>query len=246
MTVCRRYHELVKNLTATLELAAVELGYAPDVVLVWARPEVPRLWVVQQLLAEGKLKHVIGRPELPGEMTSATTYPESVNIRQGLDYIRANYDPATHYVIFQTADVQLRGGTLHFVDHHMEEGNEAVVFHWENNCVRSDIWSTNFFGVSLDPLYWPPVSPPEHQDVLERQWGVSLCNASPPGVHKWHNYQARRFAHVHESETLPAYDERPQREGSGFRLTVRGYKPWLVRLYEFARRVWRGVCFWKK
>lgn len=221
VTVCRRYHELERNLVATLSRCEEELGGRPDVVLVWARPEPGRSHLMDRLRAAGALTHLLGRPPLPDEGDDLpTTHPESRNIRMGLEFVRRTYGPG-RWVLFQTADVSPRAGTVGLVRDRMEGGARAVVFHWANGCVPRGIWHTNFFGVALgDERYWPPVSPPGHPDVLERQWGASLEGLD--GVWGTHNHDGRRFAHAHESEGLPPYPLVPVPAGAGVPTWVRG------------------------
>lgn len=240
-TLHRRYHELKENLARARDRAVAELGYAPDVVLVWARPEVCRLWFINELVEQGLVTHVVGRPELPGEGGDrATTYPESHNLRAGLEFIRERYDPATHYAVVLAADVWVKDDTFLFVQNKINDGNKAVLFHWENGCVHDGVWHTNFFAVPLEADYWPPLSLPDDQDVLERQWGRHLQKVQPAGVFKWHNYQQRRFLHTHESEGLETFPERPQHARTGFGLATRGRRVWYLRCWDFVR----GVVSW--
>ncbi len=232
--MCRRYHELLKNLPRTLELAEAELGLRPDVVLVWARPEVCRLWLMKKLLADGLVTHLLTRQAVDTEGDDRpTTLPESLNLRLGLDFVRGHYG-ANHYAVAMAADVSLREGTLGMVHSRFAEGQKAFLFHWENGCAREGVWHTNCFAVCLDEAYWPPVSPPADPDVLERQWGRRLEALSPPGVFRWHNYAGKRFGHDHESESLPEVPRLPQPGSGSAPLWVRGSE-------SLSRRLWRGV-----
>lgn len=241
ITLHRRYHEFLKNLRRTRERCQEELGYIPDIILVWACPEICQLWFTRELLNNQLVSHIIGRPALPDERPGNTTYPESHNIRLGLEYVRATYDPATHYAVVMSADIWVQGGTMGFFKNKIDEGHQAVVFHWDNGCVREGVWHTNCFAVPLNELYWPPVSTIGQQDVLERQWGLLLTERQPPGVFKWHNSGEKRFLHRHESEHLPpfpAYGEPVTRNCS---LAVTGHKSWFRRCMSFMYRIfnWR-------
>lgn len=240
VTVCRRYWELEANLRNSRQKAEAELGYRPTTVLVWARPEVCRLWFMRKLQAEGLVDVIIGRPSIEGEEDGcATTAPESINIRLGLEHIQKHLaEKGDAYVVFHAADVTMAEGTFGFIDHHMKE-NRAVLFFWENGCVRADIWHTNAFGVCLDPRYWPPVSKAENQDVLERQWGRSLKQQGLPDIHKWHNSGCRRFKHEHRSESLPCFPAQAEANVSSFVCLVNGYRPWWQRLLGV-------LLFWRK
>jgi hypothetical protein len=249
VTVHRRYHELVENLKRLRERAPVELGYQPDVVLVWSSPELSRLWLMQDLLAKGWVAHLLQRPPLPGEgLGAASTIYESHNLRMGLSFIRDHYG-GEHYAVGMAADVYLQDESLSFIDSRMngrcEEGPQnAVVFHWVNGCTHSGVWHTNFFGVCLDDRYWPPLSPANEQDVLERQWGRSLEAAHPPGVFRWHNSGDRRFLHRHTSEALPEFPHKPQKASESLALACKGWLPWYSRLWQYLTDKWIAMVDW--
>ncbi len=88
LTVHRRYYELSRAIERIHELRA-EFAVAPEIVVVWSQPEVSRFWFFDELLADHKIQHLVGRPALPGECASGPkTYPESYNLRLGLNFIR--------------------------------------------------------------------------------------------------------------------------------------------------------------
>lgn len=224
MTVCRRYHELRKNLRRLHERTS-EFPHRPDVVVVWARPEIGRLWVFQKLMAEGLIQHLVGRPALPGEVDGvATTHPESHSIRLGLEFVRDHYG-ADHYAVVQTADIAPRDGQYGFIHGSMQE-NEAVLYFFANGVIHGDIWHTNFFAVSMDERYWPPLAEKGDQDILERKWGLHLARNGLTSIVRWHNNRNKSFVHCHESEGLPPEPFRPQTVGGGVCLYVRGHRPW--------------------
>lgn len=224
VTVFRRYHELSRNLEKTWELSG-EFAVPPIVVVVWAAPEPGRMWFFRDLMAKGLVQHVIPRPLLMGDGNAAnTTYPESVNLRLGLEFIRKNYEDA--YVLMQAADISPNPGCYRFVERFMQDGEtRAMVFHWPNNLVVNGIWHTNFFCVPAnDDRYWPPVSTRDHADVLEWQWGKRLTDLQLPGLMQTSNYNQKFFNHAHESESLPVWPIIPQLHVTGVCLSVRGYK----------------------
>lgn len=239
VTVYRRYHELAALLDRVGELAG-EFAERPDVVVVWAQPEVGRLWFFQKLLADGAVQKLLTRPRLPGEAADQpTTYPESHNVRQGLEWVRANYDPATTYAVVLAADVTPNAEHLfRFVDDHMSrDDGRAVVFHWPNGCVPHHIWHTNCFAVCLDERYWPPVLPAESGDTLEWAWGKQLRERRLHAVLESHNSRERRFVHAHRSEALPAWPVEPQAAAQSALLLISGHLPWWRRLLERLRLV---------
>lgn len=239
VTVYRRYHELRKNLKRTMERALVELGYRPDVVLVWACPEVGREFLMRELQDAGLVTHVVRRHRIEGlDGVRPTTFSESINIRRGLEFIRDFYPADRHYAVMHAADIFLHESTLKFCDDRIngrtEEGrHDAVLFHWENGICHQDIWATYFFAVALDELYWPPVSPDGEDDVLERQWGRLIERRKPPGIFKWHNAGQRRYVHAHESERLPPFPARAECGRAQLPLFCVGHQPWHVRLLNF-------------
>lgn len=248
VTVYRRYHELQKNLRRTRDKAMAELGYMPDVVLVWASPETSRLWLIQELMQEGLVTHLVKRYHLEGlDGDRPTTFPESRNLRLGLEFIRDNYQELS-YCIMHAADIWLQDGTLKFIDDRIngrvEEGeHQAVLFHWQNPIVHADIWATYMFGVRLDdPAYWPPVSPDNAQDVLERQWGCQLMGK--PGIFRWHNSRDQKFLHRHESEQLPEMDHRSQHLQQNVTMYCKGHLPWYSRIVWNIRLAYRATLDW--
>lgn len=239
VTVYRRYHEL-DDLLGRVRALAGEFGEAPDIVVVWARPEVGRLWYFKRLLADGRVTKLLTRLPLPGEADDRpTTYPESHNIRLGLEWVRANYDPATTYAVVLAADVQPQPKHLFgFIDDHMSrDDGRAVVFHWPNGCVPFGIWHTNAFAVCLDEAYWPPVLGPEHADTLEHAWGKQLRERRLHAVLESHNSRDRRFVHAHRSEGLPPYPVETQPAAATAPLLITGYQPWWRRWAEALRLV---------
>lgn len=238
VTVCRRYRELAGTLGRVRDLAG-EFSERPDVAVVWARPEVGRLWFFRKLSGDGLVDRVLTRPPAPGEGDGlATTAPESLNIRLGLEWARDNYDPASTYAVVLAADVVPNARhAFAFVDDHMSRGGgRAAVFHWPNGCVPTNVWHTNFFAVRLDDeRYWPPVLQAGSSDTLEWAWGKRLMDARLPGVLESHNARNRRFSHAHLSEGLPEWPVVPESAGQSASLLISGRLPWWRRLAERLR-----------
>ncbi len=240
MTVCRRYHELLRNLPSALTLAEAELGYRPGVVIVWARPE-PRSLYLLNFLQTAYGVRVLGRPSLPGELPpsegGATSYPESHNLRLGLE------NSSGDYVVCMAADILPRPGIFSEIDHFIRTGEKAVLFYWENGISR-DAWHTNFFAVTRDPLYFPPLCTPADQDVLEVKWGKNLIRENLPFVRS-HNSESRRFLHRHESESLPRLPTVPAPCFESLPLYLHANpSPWKFILAGVAatwRRLWRRL-----
>lgn len=240
ITVFRRYHELLSNLKVVRELSG-EFSEPPDVVVVWARPELGRVKFFDRLVRDGLVTKVISRPPLPGE-GGATSYPESHNIRAGLEWVRDHYPAGSAYALVMAADV--RPNPEHgfkFVDSAMTAGNSAVVLHWENGSVVHGIWHTNFFAVRLDEAYWPPLARPGDGDTLEFAWGKRLRARALPGVVESHNSRGRRFAHDHVSESLPPFPVEGLDCAAGCPLYI-SCEPWWRRgVFRFVSRfLFRG------
>ena len=242
MTVFRRYHELIKNLNRIHELKD-EFSVFPEIVVVWARPELGMIYLFDELIKQGKVNKVFGRlPEVGEEAIKATTFAESINIRRGLEFVKENYGVDDYYVIVQTADIYVKDGTYKFIEKHIKNEMKAILFHWENAMVREHIWHTNFLVTSLDEVYWPPISNPAHFDVLERQYGLQIEKTNPPGVVKWHNYNNKRFIHEHLSENLPAYPRVGLLVGNNIQFYMSGTKKWYIRILDW----FKGLVYFNK
>lgn len=154
--------------------------------LIWAQPEPAIKWLIDSL----GFAHVIYREKLPLEgECGGTTYPESHNIRLGLEYVKKTYGDDA-YVIFQAADVVVKNGGFAEIDRTMQEV-PLCVFHWPNSMVSNGCYHTNLFAVSMDERYWPPVCGPHEYDTLEWAWGKILGNyVRPPGVYPF-NYKLK-------------------------------------------------------
>ena len=238
VTVCRRYYELEKNLRFSQTLFG-EFNQAPEVVVVWARPEIGRLWVFEKLLAEGQISRVMGRPALPDEVDGcATTFPESRNLRGALESFRRLYAPDSYYVIGQAADVCPKKGVYSYIDSTMQDGRKAVAFLMPI-CHSLHAWHTNFFAVASDDAFWPPVSPTNSQDILERQWAVVLDGKE--NVERSNNNNNKHFVHAHESESAKPYPFFAQDKAAVIGLTVRGYETWLSRCKKYLRRTYQWL-----
>lgn len=242
ITIYRRYLELENNLREMLKYFEEK----PDVVVVWACPEIGRLWLFQRLQKEGLITHLVYRHALKDEkFDGATTYPESHNIRTGLEFVKKHYDNEKYYVIGKSADTLPHAGTLSFIDNLINNGNEegeinAVLFHWNNGISHSGVWHTNFYAIPIDEKYWPPLSPsPAHQDCLERQWGIILEEIKPAGIFKGNNNNDRRFFHNHDSEKNPAYPFIPQHDVGSLPLIVKGYRRW----QDWIKYIFRCIFF---
>lgn len=174
VSLYRRYGQLLQAVAAIRDAVA-----NPKIVLVWAQPEPAIQWLIDGL----GLTHVIYREKLPLEgECGGTTYPESHNIRIGLEYIKRTYGENT-YVIFQAADVIIKNDGCAVIDREMQDGTPLCVFHWPNNMVSVGCYHTNLFAVGMDEAYWPPVCGPHEHDTLEWAWGKVLGNyVRPPGV----------------------------------------------------------------
>lgn len=238
MTVYRRYHELKKSLARVHEVYDKEIGGKPLVVVVWADPEIGRLWLFQELIQLGLIYTVLSRKALPNEGSLATSFCESYNIRLGLEYIDKEFKGFP--VIFQTADVCPKNGTYGFIYHNLKEGNKAVLFLWENGCIRENVWHTNLFGLA-DMKYAPPLSEINHPDVLERQWGIKLTEQNLGDFTRWNNFNSKMFTHEHISEQLQDFPYKAQKDGCSLVLSVKGWLPWYIRLGQFIWRLLPGI-----
>jgi hypothetical protein len=233
VTIHRRYWELKKN------LPEIKKRF-PDspVVVVWACPEYSRLWFFQELLANGDIQAVVGRPPLPNESSAATTYPESHNLRLGLERAKRDYPDAPYYV-GMAADITPGLWGCEFIEQSMKDGCKATVFYWANPIHgQGGTWHTNFFAVAQDEDWWPPLSPPDDADVLERQWGRLL--QGKPAVSISSNANGMMFSHRHESENMDPFPIFPQHDGSSVGFAMKGHLSWYKRLWRYVKRLVYG------
>lgn len=207
ITIHSRYYELLKNLPVFVERAEKYYGYRPPVVIVWACPTPGYEWVFNELCRRKLIDWVIERPRVEGEDGTATSYPESVNIRLGLKFIQLNY-PDT-YTIVSAADICPTELVFPEIAVAFVRKYDGMVFQWANGQIPGRIWHTNFFIVkNQEESHWPPLIAPKDPDVLEARWMRHLetvqCN-----LMSTHNSGQWYFTHVHESETVPPVEMRP-------------------------------------
>lgn len=226
---------------ASLDLAIKELGFKPDIIVVWASPEIGRLHFFQGLIKEGFITKVLERLDREGldGPVKATSPGESLSIRMGLEYISNNYGPDT-YVIMQCADVLPQPGVYQYLNREMNSGVDGVLMFREGGIVRSDNWNTNFFAVSLNKDYWPPICNKDHHDILERQWGIRLQEQGLTNFVKSHNSRCKKYIHEHTSETKITFPILPQIASASVNLQYTGYKSTRTIIFEFFRRFFNG------
>lgn len=234
MTVYRRYHELQNNLLA-VDLFEKQLGYRPKVIIVWASPEIGRMWFLHELIRTRKVTHVIYRPRNQFD-DGPTTYSESVNIRFGLEWIKRCYS-SNHYVIFQAADINVYLKTYELINREMQSNKDAVLFYWENSVNAQNSWHTNMFAVSLNEDYWPPISSRENNDTLEVQWGKELLNKRLLNVFETHNSRGMKFKHSHDSELMVTFPVYPQPASNSVFVISLGRWTFKQRLINLYRRI---------
>lgn len=230
ITLHRRYHELRLALECSRRHEK-ELGGALKRILVWAHPEITRLWFIRELQAEGLLDHVLSRPALEGPIS----YQEAHNIRLGLEYCQQNYPGQP--VIVQAGDIQVQAGTYAQVREQLKD-HQLVVYRWGST--GAEFYHTNFFAVQ-SPEWWPPLIEKDCLDVLEAAWAKQLWGR--PGYFKWHNSREKRFVHRHLSENLPELAHHNERITGGITLTLRGRRTWAqfisACVFQLLRILWR-------
>ena len=206
LTVYRRYFELDRAINQIWKAVSKgEFSDSPDVTLVWAQPEEQRLWYIDRLLQQQKIHQVVFREKLPLEgARGGTTYPESRNLRSGIESIVSRNQESRAYIIGQAADILPRQGAYRLLDEKMDWGANAVVFRLNNPRRQPNLWHTNFFAVSLDEQYWPPVVDYESSEILEFHWGKQLASTDLTAICTIEN-APRWFAHEHLSETQPEW-----------------------------------------
>lgn len=176
ITIYRRYHELRRCILRVRELEH-EFQVKPKIVVVWAQPENGMEWLFNAV----PIDLLIKREKLPLEGESGgTTYPESHNIRTGFELAISKWGEDIYFIL-QSVDIYVEPGVYGEFDAYMCNGGNLGIFHWQNNCVSTGAYHTNFFAVNARARdYWPPVSDPHNHDCLEWQWGKILGNYSRP------------------------------------------------------------------
>ena len=236
ITVHRRYYELNRTIE-NIEKLKEEFASPPIIVVVWACPEIGRLWFFQELLKQGKIDRLVYREATEFDNNNGpTSYPASLNIRVGLDFIKREYSLFNYYVIGHDADIVPNTGTFKYIDQEMQDFNkDGVLFFWENGIRHVDTWHTNFFAVSSNKNYWPPISD-RGGDVLESQWGTELLNNNLRNFTVSHNSRSQKFLHIHSTETEPSFPFKPQVESEGVFIYIKGRVSIWTRLKNL---IWR-------
>src|SRR6266496_4138573 len=139
MTVHRRYHEF-KNALENIEKHKSEFQDIPEIVVVWAAPEIGRLWFFQELLKDKRISHLIYRAETSEDNRGRpTTYTASLNIREGLDFIKSTYS-LPFYIVCNDSDIIPEPGIFNWIDKSMQSEYDGLLFFWENGIRNQDTW----------------------------------------------------------------------------------------------------------
>lgn len=220
ITVFRRYFELLSSLD-NIESLHGEFNKKPIIVVVWSSPEVKHLWFFQELLAQKRINHLVVRYQTPQDgIGRATTYPESLNLRLGLEFIDKEYQGWNYYVIGQAADIIVAPGTYGLINNKIQSV-KAVLFHWHNG-ISHRCWHTNFFAVAHKD-YWPPISSLDENNTLEVQWAMYLDGNNLSQFYKTHNSRELKFQHINVPQNQKI-DEKLQDGVFTVNCTLSGYK----------------------
>lgn len=229
ITIYRRYRELLLVLD-NIERFKDEFSKPPIIIIVWSSPEISREWVFQELIERGRIHYVIPRLTTQYDGNGrATSHPESLNLRLGLEWIENNIDEP-YYVIGQSGDIITNEGIYGLIDKNIVN-YKAVLFHW-NNTISLRSWHTNLFAVR-DKEYWPPLSSPGEFDTLETQWAKYLDNNHLTNFLTSHNSRDQKFTQVNISEEDAQIDKKPQKGVFTMQCQLVGYKSiwWYIKFY---------------
>lgn len=200
LTLYRRYNGFIKSINNIIKYSS-EFKVEPDVIVVWAQPEKSMEFLIKQPI----VKHIIKRDKLPYEGEKCgTTYPESHNIRLGLEYVKKNYNNC--YALVQASDIFVKQSCYYEIDDIMQQGKDAAVAHWPNHMVSVGCYHTNIFAVSMDEHHWPPLCDYNEYDVLEWAWGKRLHNYMDWYKYNFARFNSGSFIHSHEIEAIPLQD----------------------------------------
>ncbi len=233
ITVYRRYREFLKSLENTEQFIS-DFKEKPEIVVIWASPVIGQLWFFQELIKEGRINHLLFREKHELDGVGPTTPLEALNLNKGLDFIKTNYRDEDIYIIGQASDIMVNEGIYKMLDGLMHNGEQAVLFFWQNGIARENAWHTNFFCVLPKKEYWPPICESWDADTLEVQWGKRLGDKNLP-FYRNHNSRCLKF---HECNLPPmelAYI--PQKSNNSLEFSIMGYKSWFRRFKEFIRRL---------
>lgn len=198
ITLYRRYFTFLQALK-NIQKYKNEFKIEPDVIVVYAQPEKHMKFLVEQPI----VNKVIYRPKLVHEgEKGGTTYPESHNIRIGLEYIRDNYKNC--YAVVQAGDILVKESCYAHIDHIINHNSkDAAVCHWPNSIVPVGCYHTNIFAVTMDEKHWPPVCSFDEYDVLEWAWGKKLGNYLDRQQYNFLTFNNQLFDHVHTDGPYP-------------------------------------------
>ena len=166
ITVYRRFFELINNIKLINKIKN-KLSVKPIIVIIWAQPLDEHRYIFTFLKEKNYVDLVIPRPLLHNEgIQGATTYPESFNIRQGLEFVKTNFPSS--YCVVTAADAFIDPDMFLYIDRLMQDGCPIIGSHWSDS-VQGSI-KTSFFVVNMDELLWPPLSRIDSKSTLETQW----------------------------------------------------------------------------
>ena len=238
ITIYNRFHELQEHLKYNNFLFN-EFDEKPYIIVVWASPKQEYLWIFENLIKDGYIDKLLFRDDLNCDGNVPTTYPESLNLKLGFEYIKNNFSKDSYFIVGQTADIQVEQGTYKLIQDNIKE-RDAILFFWENGISRDNVWHTNFFAVkNLD--YLPPVYLQDDSDVLETRWGKYLLDNNLFNFLRSHNSRSKKFKHLHLSENLPKPLCRNNiRCNSTIVEFIIKKQKWYKRFYKFIRGlIWR-------
>lgn len=197
ITLHRRYRELIESLETVKELED-EFDIKPKKIVVWADPCIGHYWILRQLLQEEKIDYLVLRNKsvFDGE-GKPTSYPESLNIKKGFEFIEENFKD--YFVIVKASDVFPRPGIFEYINKKIKDV-PAILFFWENRIEKINAWNTCFFAVRHDFKEIPPVS--NNSDTLEINWGKMLASKKV-AFERNHNSRDRKFYCKNYQEAFP-------------------------------------------
>lgn len=245
--VYRRYQELLRNLQIIRERARLEFDVEPPIVLVWSEPKLAHWHILEKLDAL-----VLSREAEPGEKGQSISYHCARDIYCGLSFVKENFGD-DYYAVVHCCDCAPRDFILSRIHDEMQY-RDAFIVRLPNTVTSRDVWHTNFFAVSMNESYWPPVIGRNHPDILERCWGNSLKSAGATNYSFDGNANFRTFTHLHENENFNSYELQRVIQRSSLLCFTKGtaswrkfllnmiptpVKQWLCSMEKSLRTLWR-------
>lgn len=198
ITLYRRYDELLHNIEVIRQRSVEELGYIPPIIIIWSEPDL-RHW---HIVSRAKT-FILPRAPDKDEIGQSISYHCSRDLNFGLRFVK-KYFGDDYYAIAHCCDAAPNVGVFAAIHNHMQE-NDAFLVKLPNSVTSRDVWHTNFFAVSMNENYWPPLLRLNEPDILEKCWGRQLAAMNYHRCITVGNGNEKTFVHKHTNDDFSFY-----------------------------------------